>query len=239
MEALSPDPRSIRPGTLAGRCGVALAYTGLYLGAALWGRDMQVLPGITPWFPAVGLTLALLVGFGPRWLPLAFGAELVSGVVIYDIDATFTTAQVLLNTALISGTYAAAAVVLRNWLRIDTSLRDFRSLFWLLVIGVIVFPLFTALPAWACACGPARTMRQHRPGRAARRGDRAGAARAAAAVRSLRLPGLRPGAVTLGAGPGPTPDRNPGHRSSTALRTRSGDRPNRNGKNWGLSPMRK
>ena len=46
--------------------------------------------GITPWFPAVGLTLALLVGFGPRWLPLAFGAELVSGIAIYDIDATFT-----------------------------------------------------------------------------------------------------------------------------------------------------
>jgi diguanylate cyclase (GGDEF)-like protein len=51
---------------------------------------------------------------------------------------------VLLNTAIITGTYAMAAVVLRNWLRIDTSLRDFRSLFWLLVIGVIVFPLFTA-----------------------------------------------------------------------------------------------
>ena len=144
MEAHSPDPRSIRPGTWPGRFGVTIAYTGLYLGAALWGRDIQVQPGITPWFPAVGLTLALLVGFGPRWLPVAFGAELVSGIVIYDIDATFTVAQILLNTAIITGSYAAAAVVLRNWLRIDTSLRDFRSLFWLLVIGVIVFPLITA-----------------------------------------------------------------------------------------------
>ena len=144
MEARYPDPRSIRPGTWLGRGLVMLAYVALYLGAALWGRDVQVAPGITPWFPAVGFTLALLVGFGPRWLPLAFVAELISGVAIYKIDATFTTAQVLLNTAIITGTYAAAAVVLRNWLRIDTSLRDFRSLFWLLVIGVIVFPLITA-----------------------------------------------------------------------------------------------
>jgi diguanylate cyclase (GGDEF)-like protein len=121
-----------------------VAYTALYLGAALWGRDVQVAEGITPWFPAVGLTLALLVGFGPSYLPIAFVAELISGTVVYDIDATFTTGQVLLNTLIITGTYAGAAVVLRNWLRIDTSMRDFRSLFWLLAIGVILFPLFTA-----------------------------------------------------------------------------------------------
>src|SRR4051795_3681471 len=144
MDAISPDPRSIRPVTLAGRCGVGVAYFALYEGAALWGRHVQVLPGITTWFPAVGLTVALLVGFGPRWLPVAFAAELVSGLVIYDIGSTFTAGQVLLNTLIITGTYAAAAIVLRNWLRIDTSLRDFRSLFWLLVVGVIVFPLFTA-----------------------------------------------------------------------------------------------
>src|SRR5204863_8830461 len=83
-------------------------------------------------------------GFGPAWLPVAFVAELISGVVIYKIDSTFTVGQILLNTVLITGTYAAAAVVLRNWLRIDTSLRDFRSLFWFLVVAVIVFPLITA-----------------------------------------------------------------------------------------------
>jgi diguanylate cyclase (GGDEF)-like protein len=144
MEAARPDPRSVRPVTTAGKLGVALAYFGLYQLAALWGRDMQVLPGITPWFPAVGLTLALFVGFGPRWLPVAFAAELFSGVVIYDIDATFTTGQILLNTLIITGSYAAAAVVLRDYLRIDTSLGEFRSLFWLLIVGVIVFPLVTA-----------------------------------------------------------------------------------------------
>jgi diguanylate cyclase (GGDEF)-like protein len=144
MSALARDPRSIRPVTPAGRFGVAIAYLALYLGAALWGRDVQVAPGITPWFPAVGLTLALLVGFGPRWLPIALLAELISGLAIYDIDETFTAPQVLLNTLLVTGSYGVAAVVMRNWLRIDTSLRDFRSLFWLLVVGVIVFPLFTA-----------------------------------------------------------------------------------------------
>src|SRR6185503_7841420 len=98
MEALTRDPRSIHPETWLSRCAVSVAYVALYLGAAKWGRDMQVTPGITPWFPAVGLTLALLVGFGPRWLPVAFVAELLSRPLIYDINATFTVAQVLLNT---------------------------------------------------------------------------------------------------------------------------------------------
>ena len=144
MEAPAPDPRSVRPGTALGRVAVAITYVGLYELAALWGRDIQVLPGITPWFPAVGLTVGLLVGFGPRWLPVAFAAELISGVWVYNIDATFTVAQILLNTAIITGSYAAAAFVLRNLLRIDTSLRDFRSLFWLLTVAVIAFPLVTA-----------------------------------------------------------------------------------------------
>jgi hypothetical protein len=56
-----------------------LAYTALYLRAAYWGREMQVSEGITPWFPAVGLTPALLVGFGPSYLPVAFVAGLISG----------------------------------------------------------------------------------------------------------------------------------------------------------------
>src|SRR4051812_2955840 len=144
MNATSPDPLAIRPGTAPGRLAVAVAYFGLYQLAAAWGHNVEVLPGITPWFPAVGLTVGLLVGFGVRWLPLAFAAELFSGTVIYDIDSTFTLAQVLLNTAAITGTYGLAALVLRRRLRIDTSLRDFRSLFWLLVVGVITFPLFTA-----------------------------------------------------------------------------------------------
>jgi diguanylate cyclase (GGDEF)-like protein len=144
MEATSPDPRSIRPTTAAGKLAVALTYIALYELAAIWGRDIQVMPGITPWFPAVGLTLGLLVGFGPRYWPVAFLAELISGTLVYDIDSTFTTAQVLLNTAVITGSYLLAAIVLRDWLRIDTSLRDFRSLFWLLVVGVIVAPLITA-----------------------------------------------------------------------------------------------
>jgi diguanylate cyclase (GGDEF)-like protein len=144
MEATAPDPRTIRPSTLLAKVLISVAYFGLYELAALWGRNIEVFPGITPWFPAVGLTVALLVGFGPQWLPLAFAAELFSGVVIYDIGDTFTVAQVLLNTLMITGTYAVAALVLRNALRIDTSLRDLRSLFWFLIVAVIVFPLFTA-----------------------------------------------------------------------------------------------
>src|SRR5688500_1683743 len=103
MDAVGTDPPSVHPGTMPARVFVAVAYFGLYLLAARWANDIEVLPGITPWFPAAGLTVAILVGFGPGWLPVAFAAELASGVLIYDIDSTFTTTQVLLNTAVITG----------------------------------------------------------------------------------------------------------------------------------------
>jgi diguanylate cyclase (GGDEF)-like protein len=147
MEARRRNPLEIRPHGRA-RLVVAVAYVGLYLLTALWGRKLAThpgpIPGVAPWFPAAGLTLALLMGFGVRWLPVAFVAELLSGLLIFHIDDAFTTTQVILNAAVVVGPYAAAAYVLRRVIRIDTSLRDLRSLVWLLVIGVGLTPLLVA-----------------------------------------------------------------------------------------------
>ena len=150
VEASAHNPLEVRPrGTLA-HVLVALTYVGLYQLAALWGRDVatqtaESLPGVAPWFPAAGLTVALLVGFGLRWAPVVFVAELISGVAIFQIDETFTTLQIVLNAAIIAATFSAAAFVLRDVLRIDTSLRDVRSSVWLLVVAVGVAPLVSAL----------------------------------------------------------------------------------------------
>jgi diguanylate cyclase (GGDEF)-like protein len=139
------DPLAARPEGVLGVALVAVLYVALYLLAALWGRDVEALPGITPWFPPAGLTVALLVGFGLRWAPLAFLAELTSGIVVYDIDSTFTAGQILLNTAAITAAYGGAAFLLRSVLRIDPALRDVRSLVWFGLLAVVVAPLVAGL----------------------------------------------------------------------------------------------
>ena len=65
MDVKSPDPLAIRPSTAPGKAAVAVAYVGLYELAALWGKNMEVLPGITPWFPAVGLTVSIGIATFP------------------------------------------------------------------------------------------------------------------------------------------------------------------------------
>jgi diguanylate cyclase (GGDEF)-like protein len=149
VEASARNPLEVRPRGTVANAIVACAYIGLYELAALWGKEVSAhpgsLPGVAPWFPAAGLTVALLVGFGLRWAPAAFVAELISGPVIFEIDKTFTTGQIVLNAAALTAAYMAGAYVLRRVLRIDTSLRDIRSLIWLLIIGVGATPLVAAL----------------------------------------------------------------------------------------------
>ena len=149
MEASPRNPLEVRPGSHVASLLVGATYVGLYLLAALWGRDVATavgtVPGVAPWFPAAGLSMALLVGFGLRWAPVVFLAELISGPLIFNIDATFTAPQVVLNAAAIAGAFTIGAWVLRDLVRIDTSLRDMRSLVWLLVVGVGAAPLLAAL----------------------------------------------------------------------------------------------
>ena len=149
MDTPARNPLEVRPRGLVANALVAGVYVSLYLVTALWGREVAIshgeLPSVSPWFPPAGLTVALLTGFGLRWLPVALLAELLSGVVIFDIDATFTIAQIVVNPVLVAGPYAAAAYALRQILRIDTSLQDLRSVVWLLVVAGGIAPLLAAL----------------------------------------------------------------------------------------------
>ena len=92
MEARTRNPLEVRPRGTISNVLVGVTYVALYLLAALTGREVAIVsggvPGVAPWFPAAGFTIALLVGFGLRWAPLAFVAELLSGLLIFHVGVS-------------------------------------------------------------------------------------------------------------------------------------------------------
>ncbi len=120
---------------------IAGSLFALYLLGALWGREFETLPGLTPWYPPPGLTLAFLLAFGVRYAPVAFVAETVTAVVVFDVQADFTAVQIVINSLALTAIYACAALFLRHGLRIDPRLRSTRDLLWLIGIGAVAAPL--------------------------------------------------------------------------------------------------
>jgi diguanylate cyclase (GGDEF)-like protein len=116
---------------------------------ALWGRALETMPGFTPWFPPPGITLAVLLAFGLRFIPVVFVAELVSALLIYHVQDTFTPLQVALNTAAITVGWGAAAWFLLTVAGIRRDLRRGSDLAWLVAIGVVGASLCVALAGTA------------------------------------------------------------------------------------------
>ncbi len=90
----------------------------------LLSRPEVIVPlqaGFTLWYPATGLVLALMVGISPWYFMLAVIGEALAGVVLYDqpIWSWSGCAAPLL----VSGSYAAAAYLLRGRWKIDAALR--------------------------------------------------------------------------------------------------------------------
>ena len=91
-----------------------------------WTSDVQpVLKlGITPWNPQAGLTLAALLTFGPRWLPITALAILVSEVLVRH--GSPASGLVLGYAIWVTTGYGALATFLRRQ-GLDTPIRDSRS----------------------------------------------------------------------------------------------------------------
>lgn len=92
-------------------------YLALYLGFHLllaWSSFVRPLaPSITPWNPQAGLTLALLVWRGPRWLPAAAIATFLAEGLI-----RIPSQPLLLHVAMslwVACGYAVMGVVIRSW----------------------------------------------------------------------------------------------------------------------------
>lgn len=143
---LSRQPiRGLGPRDAAVAAVLLVAYE---LGA-LWGRALETMPGFTPWFPPPGITLAVLLAFGLRFIPVVFLAELLSALLIYHVQDTFTPLQVALNTAAITFGDGLAAWALIALVGIRRDLRRGSDLAWLVAIGVVLYSLFVALAGTA------------------------------------------------------------------------------------------
>lgn len=95
---------------------------------------LQVLPGISAWYPPVGIALALLLGMGPRYAPLYWLAGFISAKVNYH-QSSFSYIF-LPGNSLDFGTYTILSIVLRNVFKFDWRLRSIRDVMVLLFVAL-------------------------------------------------------------------------------------------------------
>ena len=109
---------------------------------------LQILPGISAWYPPVGIALALLIGMGPRYAPLYWLAGLISAKVNYH-QPSFSYIF-LPGNSLDFGTYTILSIVLRRVFKLDWRLTSIRDVMVLLFValplsGVAAFVATVAL----------------------------------------------------------------------------------------------
>jgi diguanylate cyclase (GGDEF)-like protein/PAS domain S-box-containing protein len=104
---------------------LSMGFVSLYLVLALPGTVFISRLGITAWYPANGLVLALLIEASPWYAILVAFTDAFAGAVIYHqpILSLGETA----GAASVAGLYALAAIVLRGPLRIDSRLQRGRD----------------------------------------------------------------------------------------------------------------
>lgn len=103
---------------------VSLSFTLLYL---LLNRPEAILftrTGFVPWYPAVGLAMALMLGVSPWYALLVCFADALASRLIY---AQPVTSFITVDAAGMAICYGAAAYVLRGPLQIDLGLRRRRD----------------------------------------------------------------------------------------------------------------
>lgn len=135
------DPWITPPGGVAGAAGVGLAYLAAFIALAQWGSELAVVGSITPWYAPPGLSLALVIVFGPRALPALVIAEAANGAVTGGYDAAQLTVDALAFTAV----YGGAGLVIRGLLDGDPPLARVRDLLIFLGLGALAAPLVAAV----------------------------------------------------------------------------------------------
>jgi PAS domain S-box-containing protein len=95
---------------------------------------LQILPGISAWYPPVGIALAFLIGMGPRYAPLYWLAGFISAKVNYH--QPFSSYIFLPGNSLDFGTYTILSIVLRKVFKLDWRLTSIRDLMVLLFVAL-------------------------------------------------------------------------------------------------------
>ena len=90
---------------------VGAAYFVLHIVTHLAAGLFEVAPGVSLWYPAAGLALAVLVLLGPRVAPVVFAANLCGAWLTADLGLGWS---ILVFPLLITATYTAAALLVRR-----------------------------------------------------------------------------------------------------------------------------
>lgn len=96
------------------------------------GFLFEVAPGVSPWYPPHGLSLALLMVFGPRFAPLLALGPAINGTLFWLPGQPVAVALIALSVVV---GYGAAGAVLRRL--VDPALRTIRDLLLFLLVGLV------------------------------------------------------------------------------------------------------
>lgn len=113
--------------------------------------------GITPWNPSTGLSLVLVLLWGPRTLPVVFLALIGANSFVRGMPAPFWIAivEAVVRTAVYG---VAASILLRPAVRFDVALASIRDLFLLLVTAgvssAVIGGTYVCLLIWAELIAP-------------------------------------------------------------------------------------
>ncbi len=99
------------------------------------------------WYPAVGLTYALLLVFGVQFAPAVTVVLLIDSFFIYKMPQP--PIQLFVWAAVLTLIYSGAALFLRNVVHIDRQLRKFRDVAWFVLTTVVVSAVLAVLSVWS------------------------------------------------------------------------------------------
>jgi signal transduction histidine kinase/CheY-like chemotaxis protein/integral membrane sensor domain MASE1 len=131
------------PRSLVRTALIVATYLCVFVILDLASRQFEELHGIVAWYPATGLTYALLLVFGARFIPVVTIALLIGSVFVYHMPQPFH--LLLLWALIVSSIYGVAAAFLRIRVRLDWQLRKSRDVVWLVVMAVSVSALLAVL----------------------------------------------------------------------------------------------
>jgi PAS domain S-box-containing protein len=130
-----------------------LAYVVCFVGLEAFSSIHPLnTPGITPWYPPAGLTLALLLTCGVRTLPIVPIAVVLAEICVRGIPELWL--PVVLKAMVLTAAYGGAALVLRHRLAIDPHLGRFSDFLRFIAVTVLATLMVAVTGAFTFLDGP-------------------------------------------------------------------------------------
>jgi PAS domain S-box-containing protein/putative nucleotidyltransferase with HDIG domain len=138
MRTIDPPPvklstRQYSSGKVARWIAVSLTYLAVFLLLDRITHLFEIHPGVVPWYPPSGLTLALLIGLGWSFIPAVVIASLMSSLFVYHLPITLV--EALTWAIIYASVYGLAAGLLRRVLRLNNELSGLRDVAYLIFVS--------------------------------------------------------------------------------------------------------